>query len=196
MKNPDIVLALIPVIKAFNKLSVPYYIGGSIASSIYGTARTTIDVDIIAGLDAKNVTLLIQFLEKNYYIDETMITDAIHRHSSFNLIHLETSIKLDIFIQKKEPYHQNAMSRKTRDTLVDDDMSTEFYFSSPEDIIINKLQWYEMGGRVSERQWLDVLGVIKVQGDSLDKDYLLRWSEKLGILSLLKSCFKDSGVQL
>lgn len=82
-----------------------------------------------------------------------------------------------------------------KDTF-EDTTNVEFYFSSPEDIIIQKLQWYKMGGLVSERQWLDVMGVIKVQKDSLEKKYLERWSRKLGLSSLLKDAFDAAGVKL
>lgn len=82
-----------------------------------------------------------------------------------------------------------------KDTF-EDTTNVEFYFSSPEDIIIQKLQWYKMGGLVSERQWLDVIGVIKVQKDSLEKKYLERWSRKLGLSSLLKDAFDAAGVKL
>ena len=83
-----------------------------------------------------------------------------------------------------------------KDTLIENDASTEFYFSSPEDIVLNKLKWYEMGKRISERQWLDVLGVIKVQENSIDKEYLKKWAKKLDIYDLLVAAFKDSEIQL
>ena len=195
MKIPDILLAVQPVIQAFEKLSIPYYIGGSIASSVYGMARATLDVDIIADLKINHIAHLNQILERQYYIDEDMITDAIRTNSSFNLIHLETMIKIDVFIHKDEPYPLEALQRIRKDTF-EETANVEFYFSSPEDIIIHKLQWYKMGGLVSERQWLDVIGVIKVQKDSLDKKYLERWSGKLGLSSLLKEAFDAADVKL
>lgn len=196
MKKLEILSALQPVVNALEKYSIPYYIGGSIASSIFGMARATMDIDIVADVKLHHSSLLKQELETSYYIDEDMIKEAIQNSSSFNLIHLETAIKIDVFIFKDIPYHRNALERKIKDTLEDDDIKTEFYFSSPEDIIISKLQWYELGGKVSERQWLDVIGVIKVQGDSLDKNYLQVWAEKLGILKLLKNAFNDAEIQL
>lgn len=196
MKNPDILSALQPVVNALQKFSIPYYIGGSIASSIYGIARATMDVDIVADVKLHHVSLLKQELEKSHYINGDMIKEAIHDSSSFNLIHLETAIKIDVFILKDIPYHQSAFERKIKDTLEDDGTKAEFYFSSPEDIIISKLQWYELGGKVSERQLLDVIGVIKVQGDSLDKKYLQTWAEKLGIFELLKNAFEDAEIEL
>lgn len=86
------------------------------------------------------------------------------------------------------------MDRRRVDTLSEDQKSRQVFFCSTEDIILHKLRWYESGGRASERQWLDVLGVIKVQGDCLDKEYLKLWSNELGIFELLMKAFRDSGV--
>jgi hypothetical protein len=194
MKTPDIVQAIQPVTALFDELSIPYYIGGSIASSIYGIARATMDVDIVADIPIDQIPTLKHRLEKEYYIDETMIREAAAGLSSFNLIHLGTMIKIDVFFHKTNSYAKQALLRKRKDTLSESDAALEFYFSSPEDIIINKLQWYEMGNRMSERQWLDVLGVLKVQGSNLDKEYLNHWCEKLNILTLLDSAYRDAGV--
>jgi hypothetical protein len=175
MQTPDILSALKPVIQSFEKLDIPYYIGGSVASSVYGMARATLDVDIIADIKTSQIAGLKKNLEGDFYIDADMIADAIDRTSSFNLIHLDTVLKIDVFIHKNEPYQNKVLERKIKDTFEEGEQSAGFYFSSPEDtedIIINKLQWYEMGGRVSERQWFDVTGVLKVQGDLLDKKYL------------------------
>jgi hypothetical protein len=196
MQKSDIVLALKPVIQAFEQLSIPYYIGGSIASSVYGLARATMDVDLVADLALGQVSSLAERLREGYYLDEPMIRDAICRCSSFNLIHLETMMKVDVFVPKKDPYHQAAVARKRQDRLVEEDPDSTFYLSSPEDIILSKLRWYEMGGRVSERQWLDILGVIKVQGDSLDRRYLATWAKIAGLFDLLEQAFADAGIPL
>jgi hypothetical protein len=195
MKIPDIFLAVQPVLKAFENLSIPYYIGGSVASSIYGMARATMDVDIVADLKISHINRLKQILENEYYIDNEMIADAIRTNSSFNLIHLETMIKIDVFIHKEDSYAEIALQRKRKDTL-DEFANVEFYFSSPEDIIIAKIQWYKIGGFVSERQWLDTIGVIKVQGDLLDKKYLKSWSQKLELSSLMQKAFDEADVKL
>jgi len=196
MKDPDLLRAVKPIVQVLDELAIPYYIGGSIASSVYGMARSTIDVDLVADIESRHIMALMDRLEKNYYMDDTAIADAIKRGSSFNLIHLETSIKIDVFIPRDEIYHHTAMDRRHRDTLFDENMITEFYFCSPEDIIINKLQWYVSGGEVSERQWLDVSGVIKVQAESLDTTYLLRWSKDLGLHEFLVRAFEEAGVHL
>ena len=192
MKKPDILAALDPVVKAFEKIGVSYYLGGSVASSAYGIARATLDVDLVADLSAQHVNSLTEMLKSDYYIDKEMILDAIKRHSSFNLIHLETMLKVDIFIIRDRPYDGVAFQRKRKDTLDEEQGAAEFYLASPEDIILNKLEWFQMGGKVSERQWHDVLGVMKVQRELMDKEYLRHWAKKLGISDLLEQAFRDA----
>jgi hypothetical protein len=191
MENPDIIAAVEPVIKAFEKLGVFYYIGGSIASSAYGLARATLDVDMVSDLKPENVSILVEMIESEYYIDKEMILNAIKRGSSFNIIHLETMLKVDIFLKKDSPYAKEAFKRKRKETLDEENRTTEFFLASCEDIILNKLEWFLMGGEVSERQWNDVLGVIKVQGDLLDKEYLSHWGADLGVTGLLERAFKE-----
>lgn len=192
MKKPDILAALDPVVKAFEKIGVSYYLVGSVASSAYGIARATLDVDLVADLSVQHVNSLTEMLKSDYYIDKEMILDAIKRHSSFNLIHLETMLKVDIFIIKDRPYDGVAFQRKRKDTLDEEQGAAEFYFASPEDIILNKLEWFQMGGKVSERQWHDVLGIMKVQRELMDKEYLRRWATELGISDLLEQAFLDA----
>ena len=192
MKKPDILAALDPVVKPFEKIGVSYYLGGSVASSAYGIARATLDVDLVADLSAQHVNSLTEMLKSDYYIDKEMILDAIKRRSAFNLIHLETMLKVDIFIIKDRPYDGIAFQRKRKDTLDEEQGAAEFYLASPEDIILNKLEWFQMGGKVSERQWHDVLGIMKVQRELMDKEYLRRWATELGISDLLEQAFRDA----
>ena len=194
MDTPDILTAAGPVAEAFENLGIHYYIGGSVASSVYGIARSTMDVDMVSNLKPKHVRSLVTMLESSYYIDEDMILAAIRSGSSFNLIHLETMLKIDVFIVKNEPYDIEAFKRRRRDTLNEENETVEFYLASPEDIILNKLGWYRLGGGVSERQWNDVLGVLKVQRESLDKSYLRFWAMELKLKDLLEKAFQDSGI--
>jgi hypothetical protein len=196
MSSPDLLLAVKPVVAVFEALSIPYCIGGSVASSLYGMARATMDVDILAQITAPLVPKFVGLLKDSYYIDEHMILEALDSASYFNLIHLDTMMKIDVFIQKTDPFNQSALKRKQIDTLVEDDPDSDFYFYSPEDILLHKLCWYEMGGRVSERQWLDVLGIIKVQMDSLNQAYLKQWAQTLSVVDLLKQVFEEAGFPL
>ena len=192
MKKPDIVLALDMVIACFEKLGIEYYIGGSVASSAYGIARATMDVDLVAKVEIRQVNHLVKALETDYYIDAEMIRDAIHRSASFNLIHLETMFKIDVFIVRDQPYDSEALARRHGDTL-DEESSRQFYLASPEDVILNKLLWYQKGGGVSQQQWKDVLGVLKVQRDKLDLEYLEYWASRLNLSDLLNRSLDDAG---
>lgn len=192
MKSVDILFALHPITVAFDQLSIPYYIGGSIASSVYGFARMTRDIDIAADIKKNQVKLLSELLQNEYYIDPDMIFEALDRKTSFNIIHNKSMIKIDIFIVGNDPYQLSALQRKRKDNLEENASKQEYFFSSAEDIIINKLKWYEMGGKISDRQWLDILGILKVQGDGLNRKYLEEWTKKLGLYDLLLKAYKES----
>lgn len=193
LSPPDIYAALEPVIAVFNKIGIPYHIGGSVASSALGVARTTIDVDLVAHIGHQHIEALIQGLEEAYYIDRDMIYDAIERRASFNLIHFSTMLKVDVFIPKESPYANEAFSRKRLDRLVEES-EEEFYIASAEDIVLNKLDWYRAGGEVSERQWGDLIGVLKVQGAALDMEYLHRWAGELDLMPLLHRALEEAGL--
>jgi len=185
--------ATLPLIDALEHLGVFYYIGGSVASSVHGLARPTQDSDVIADVQIKHVRMLYRMLEAAYYIDEDMIKDAIRHRSSFGIIHLATMIKIDVFIPKQTPYAQQERQR-VRKQVVDDDVR-ELYMASPEDIILNKLDWYKMGDKISTRQWNDILGVIKTQGpkSALDIAYLRHWARNLEVGDLLELAFEEAG---
>ena len=194
MKKPDILVALEPVANSFDKLGVAYYIGGSVASSAYGIARATLDVDMVSDLSRQHVSYLVKMLQSDYYIDEEMILEAIERRSSFNLIHLETMIKVDVFVAKDTPHEREVFRKKRKDTLDEEEGGNEFYLSSAEDIVLKKLEWFQLGGEVSEQQWRDVQGVLKIQGNLLDREYLRYWAAELGIGDLLDLAFRDAGI--
>ena len=196
MKKPDLLAALRGVLDVFEQLAIPYYVGGSLASSAYGLPRTTMDADLVGDVTLTHVASLVRSLRDRYYVSEAMIARAIADVSSFNLIHLQTTVKIDVFILKKDAYHRSALARRVKDRLIDDDPASAVFLSSAEDVILSKLEWYEMGQRVSERQWLDVLGIIKVQGESLDGEYLVEWSGVLGVSELLRHAYQEAGVEL
>ncbi len=196
MQKNEIATALEPVINAFNELGLSYYIGGSIASSAYGIARSTLDVDLVLELNTFHIQPFVNKLKGEYYIETEMIKDAIKKKTSFNIIHLKSMLKIDVFILKDQLYSKKAFERKIKDKLDDEVESINIYLCSPEDIILHKLEWFKSGGEVSERQWLDILGVIKIQFENLDKNYLKMWAKQLGVLSLLEKSFSECNINL
>jgi hypothetical protein len=196
MQKNEIVAALEPVINALDDLGLSYYIGGSIASSAYGMARSTLDVDLVLELETFHIQPLVNKLKSEYYIKSEMINNAIKEKTSFNIIHLKSMLKIDVFILKDQVYPKKAFERKTKDKLDDEAGSINIYLCSPEDIILHKLEWFKSGGEVSERQWLDILGVIKIQFEKLDKDYLKYWAKQLGVFNLLEKSFSECDIDL
>ncbi len=194
MSAPAILLALVPVTDVLEALGIAYQITGSVASSAYGIARATLDVDIVADLREQHVSDLITRLHKDYYVDEERVQDAVRRKSSFNAIHLSTMLKVDVFVLKDRSYDHVAFGRSRKDTIVESENPRRFALASPEDLILNKLEWYRQGGEVSERQWSDVIGIFKVQRQELDADYLRRWAADLGLAELLQRAAREAGL--
>jgi len=194
MISPDLVEALTPVVDALEKLRVPYHIGGSVASSILGMGRSTVDVDIVANLKLEQVDAFVELLGQDYYASPEMIRDAVKRRSSFHLIHDRLMYKIDVFVPKESLLDRSALKRIRKEALEDTPGARLFNVSSPEDIVLRKLDWFRTGGGVSERQWLDTVGVLKVQANALDYDYLWEWACKLGLASLFHRALVDAGL--
>jgi len=194
VSSPDFRTILSSVISALEGLKIPYFLGGSVASSAMGLPRATLDIDIVADIPAVQAPRLADAFGAAFYVDRDQIAAAIERRSSFNIIHSGTAHKVDIFILKDRDYDREALSRRRQVLLFEGEGSLGCYLASPEDIILSKLEWYKNGGRVSERQWLDVQGVMRVQGRRLDRAYLKKWALTLGISELLDSALSEAGI--
>lgn len=179
------------VTQVLEKLGVPYIIGGSLASTLYGMIRTTQDSDIIAEMHPQHVQPFITALEGEFFIDGEMIHESILRQSSFNIIHRDSMFKVDVFIPQPRPFHQSQLDRAQRQTFhLESEISANF--ASAEDTILSKLEWYRMGGEVSDRQWRDILGVLKTRAGDLDSSYLHKWAKELKVSDLLERALTDS----
>lgn len=190
MQNEPVEVTL-KVTGVLEKLGVPNLIGGSLASTLYGMVRTTQDSDIIAELRSEHIQPFVAALQSEFFIDEEMIAESIQRNSSFNIIHRDTMFKVDVFIPRPRPFHQSQLARAQRQTFsLETEVSANF--ASPEDTILSKLEWYRMGGEISDRQWRDILGVLKTQEGELDLDYLRKWADELNVANLLERALKAS----
>jgi len=149
------------------------------------------DVDIVADLRMEHIQPLVAALSPEFYADDEMMQDAIEHHSSFNLIHYETSFKVDVFIPKLRQFDQMQLQRRTTATITTDPEHS-LYVTSPEDVILSKLEWYRMGGEVSDRQWRDILGVMKMKPGQLDLASLRRWAKELKVEDLLERALVDA----
>jgi hypothetical protein len=187
----DLAVAL-RVIETLEDLGIPYHLGGSIASSVHGTPRQTRDVDLAVDLPLSAVPALVSRLQGEFYLDDERIRSAVQRRASFNLIHLGTGLKIDMFVRKGEPFDRSEFQRHAPYRLVQDP-PRDVMVSSPEDTILRKLHWYRQGNEVSDRQWSDILGVLKAQGENLDREYLLHWAKELRVDDLLQRALADAG---
>ena len=132
------------VTQTLEQLGIPYAVGGSLASSLYGVMRSTLDVDIVADMQLKHIQPLVDALSRSFYADDEMMKDAIEHQSSFNLIHYETAFKVDIFIRKSRAFDGMQLERR-RASIISTDPEAQVYFTSPEDTVLVKLEWYRMG---------------------------------------------------
>lgn len=193
MKTPDIIEVTLKVVNVLEKLGIPCYLGGSLASSAFGIPRATLDADLVANIKSEQVASMEELLKSEFYIDTEMINNAILHKSSFNLIHFATLFKIDVFIPKDRPFSRQVFIHRIQ-KAVSEDASQKIFFAAPEDIILYKLEWYKAGGKVSDRQWNDVLGILKVQGAHLDMPYLNKWARELSVLALLKKALDEAGI--
>jgi hypothetical protein len=188
--NSEAMQVTLLVTNLLDKLDIPYVIGGSMASIIHGMLRTTMDVDIVADIQPQQVTPFLAGLQDAFYADEQTIQQAIERRGSFNLIHFSTMFKVDIFIPKGRPFDQQQLDRRLSEQ-VGPERGQQIWVLSAEDIVLAKLEWFRLGGEVSERQWRDILGVVKTQQAELDVAYLRRWAQSLGVADLLETALKE-----
>jgi hypothetical protein len=169
-----------------DRLGIAYAVGGSFASSVHGAARATQDLDLVVDLSANRVGEFHAAVAKQFYADEQAMLDALRLGRSFNLIHLDSGFKIDLFAASGHPLgrEQLAHSRQVTTALLGGD-PMDVTVTSAEDIVLAKLLWYRGGGEVSERQWNDLLNLARTQKDRLDRAYLDAQAARLGVGDLL-----------
>jgi hypothetical protein len=179
------------VTRALDACGVAYSIGGSLASSFSGEPRFTQDVDILVDLTAPQVDPLLARLGPAFYADADAVRRAVAQRSSVNLIHMATSIKVDLFVAGASPLDAYQLRRR-QNRLISTDPEAFAHFHSHEDILLQKLRWYRSGGEVSDRQWRDVQAIVLKQGARLDVTYLRDVGTQAGILDLLDRALRGN----
>ncbi|MDO8302198.1 MAG: hypothetical protein Q7T18_03055 [Sedimentisphaerales bacterium] len=183
MQNPEDIAVVRQFTDALDLLGIAYAVGGSMASSLYGEVRFTQDADITVEPFGAKSDQLFAAIKDSFYISRSAMKQALEECGSFNVIHLKSAFKIDVFIRKDRPFDCQMFARRRQIKL--SDAHSPFAVVSPEDSILLKLEWFFDGGQTSERQWNDVLGIIRVQGKNLDAEYLEKWAGVLGLSELL-----------
>lgn len=172
------------------RLGVPYAIGGSLASGLHGEPRSTHDFDLLTGLLPGQVPALLAVLRPDYYVDEASIREALARHAAFNVIHLASGQKIDVFVSSGVELDQEQMERRVRTELVPGERPLAV--TSAEVILLRKLDWFRRGGESSQRQLRDIVSVLRTQRGRLDERYLDDAAARFGLSALLARARKEA----
>ena len=183
MLSDDVLGVTYFVAGTLESLDIVYAVGGSLATVVHGYVRNTNDADIVADMQLQHVDLFVDILGDDFYADPHMIRDAVAKRRSFNVIHLTTMFKVDIFVTRSRRFDQLQLERRIQRPI--DERSRPLYVVTAEDAILAKLHWFRLGGEQSERQWRDVLEVIKIQADQLDIPYMQDTATTLNVTDLV-----------
>jgi hypothetical protein len=192
MNGSDLLAALDPVLAVLEQLGVRHFVGGSVASSAHGVARASLDVDLVAELQPGQVAPLVAALQDAFFVDEGRVRAAVAAGRSFNLIHLATMFKVDVFVSRSRPFDASSFARARVERLGQDAAARGIPLASAEDVLLAKLEWFRKGGESSERQWEDVKGLLRVGAGQMDTTYLRHWAVLLGVSDLLERALRDS----
>ncbi len=185
------VQVLLDVATELDRLGIEYLLGGSLASSLLGEPRSTVDVDLAVRLAEGQLRQLVAALDRAFFVDPEAAREALRRGSAFNVIHRATALKVDLFPLAGDPFDLEQMRRRIF-VAPSAESPAVVAVSSAEDLVLRKLAWYRAGGGVSDRQWRDVLGILKVQGARIDLGYLRRWADALGLRDLVERACSEA----
>jgi hypothetical protein len=172
------------VASALTLVGAEYFLGGSLASSLQGEPRATNDIDFVIALSAGRVNALRDALGDDFEVDTDMLRDAVLHARSANAFYLPVVTKIDFFGRGYEPFDESEFSR--RRPVVVKGTGDAIVVKSAEDTVLRKLLWFREGGEVSEKQWRDIVSVLRVSGGGMDDAYLAVWASRLNLETLLE----------
>lgn len=179
MKQQDLLFFFAQLLQ---KNTIPYLLTGSFAVSYYGFPRATHDIDFVIEVYKRNSAKLVDKLKdlgSSFIVDELQIHSALQQSAHFNLLHLDTGIKIDFWIRQEDDFEKSKFTRKKVVKLWGKSLS----LISAEDLILTKLLWCK--DIYSDRHMNDCVGIWKIQGEKLDKNYVSTWAKRLKIEGLI-----------
>jgi hypothetical protein len=167
------------VISVLERLKIPYMIGGSVAAIVYGEPRLTLDMDVVVDMDANQARQFASSFGQEYYVNLNSILEAIKNRGHFNIIQSEKGVKVDFYLVGEDSFSQEQFSRRHLEAF---DEERQAFFSTPEDVILKKLEWFKMGE--SQKHIDDVKGILKTSGSILDFQYIDKGALKIGVYEI------------
>jgi hypothetical protein len=180
------------LLAAIDRLEIQYFVGGSVASSTHGIERFTKDVDLVVAVALDDVEeIAAELTKEEFYADAGMMRDGIRHHRAFNVIYRPCVYKFDLFPLQADAFSRSQLVRRqfAETNVLGEPIQCSM--ATAEDVILSKLRWFRLGGETSQQQWLDLQGVVRVQGPKLDLSYLHEWAPKLNVADLLEKLLSE-----
>jgi len=188
---PDPIEVAASITAVLDDLEVRYLIGGSLASSVHGEPRSTNDVDILADFRAEHIEPFIEAIREDYYVSRPAVREAVRRGYHFNVIHTHAAVKVDVFLAGNDPFDLERLELR-QPLRLPTEPEAVVYVDTAEHSALRKLEWFRRGGEVSERQWRDVVAILRIQASRLDRSRLHTWAARLGVADLLERAWREA----
>jgi hypothetical protein len=195
----DLLTVMLPVLQAFDELNLFWYLGGSIASSLHGMQQMAQDIDLVVNLPSQNLPSLLPLLKQHYAFDDKSFQEAVAQHTACSLIHLATLMKVDLIMAKQGAFETALQSRITSYSL--DERSLSLRLASAVEMILVKLHRYSQDllsrtdGMRDDAEWNDIVGMLKIQEPTLERDFLEEWARNLKIAEMLRQALVDADAE-
>lgn len=171
------------VVGILEQLELRYFVTGSVAAIYYGEPRFTNDIDVVVDLPEQHIPeFLASFPPSEFYVSEEALRRAVRRQGTCNVIHVPSSLKIDVMVAADTHYNRNRFERARRVKPAEE---LEAFFASAEDVILKKMDFFREGG--SEKHLRDITGILMVSGDQLDHDYIEDWADQMGLETIWRT---------
>ena len=119
---------------------------------------------------------------EEFYVSDEAVQRAITKKGIFNIIHPASGLKVDVIIPADTMFNRSRFARIKK---VRPEPDFEACFTSAEDVIVQKMEFFREGG--SEKHLRDIAGIVKITGDTLDRDYIENWADNMGLETIWRT---------